>query len=85
MSKPDLQRIPDYLAHILEAIHRIDIYTSDMTEAVFLQNQLVQDAVIRNFETATKSSSSNMVNFFPLLNSVIQSRWRRVARPGLSA
>lgn len=50
MSKSDLQRIPDYLAHILEAMHRIDIYTSGMTEAVFLQNQLVQDAVIRNFE-----------------------------------
>ena len=50
MRKSDGQRIPDYLGHILEAIHRIDTYTADMTEVVFLQNALVQDAVIRNFE-----------------------------------
>ncbi|PND32328.1 hypothetical protein C1I89_21200 [Achromobacter pulmonis] len=44
------QRIPDYLAHILEAIDRIHRYTSDMDEASFLANELVQDAVIRNIE-----------------------------------
>jgi hypothetical protein len=46
----DRQRLNDYLAHILEAIERIGSYTGDMDEVAFLGNQLVQDAVIRNFE-----------------------------------
>ena len=45
----DLQRLPDYLAHILEAIERIDRYTEDMDELAFLENQMAQDAVVRNF------------------------------------
>ena len=44
----DRKRIADYLAHIVEAIERIGQYTEDMTEPAFLENQLVQDAVIRN-------------------------------------
>lgn len=35
---------------MLEAIQRINRYTRDMTEALFLENELVQDAVIRNIE-----------------------------------
>ncbi|MDR0247879.1 MAG: DUF86 domain-containing protein [Burkholderiales bacterium] len=46
----DLQRLADYLAHILEAIECIDRYTEDMDEVAFLNNPLVQDAVIRNIE-----------------------------------
>ena len=46
----DRQKLADYLAHILEAIQRIQRYTEDLAEPDFLQNQLVQDAVIRNFE-----------------------------------
>ncbi|TCV82509.1 hypothetical protein EDC63_1203 [Sulfurirhabdus autotrophica] len=34
----DTQRLPDYLAHIIEAIIRIQHYTEDMDEVVFLQN-----------------------------------------------
>ena len=52
----DQQRLADYLSHILEAIERIDRYTQDMTEVAFLKNQLVQDAVIRNFETIGEAS-----------------------------
>ena len=44
------QRLADYLAHILEAIERIDTYVSDLDELAFLKSHLVQDAVIRNFE-----------------------------------
>ena len=44
----DQQRLADYLAHLTEAIERIDRYTGDMEELAFLSNQLVQDAVIRN-------------------------------------
>ena len=50
MSKRDKLRIQDYLEHIREAIHRIDRYTDDMTEVVFLEDEKTQDAVIRNFE-----------------------------------
>ena len=44
----DQQRLANYLAHLTEAIERIERYTSDMDELAFLSNQLVQDAVIRN-------------------------------------
>jgi len=46
----DPQRLADYLAHILEAIGRINRYTESMARSAFLGNELVQDAVIRNFE-----------------------------------
>mgnify|MGYP003420474313 FL=1 len=35
---------------IIEAIERVDRYSADMDEAAFLNNRLVQDAVIRSFE-----------------------------------
>ena len=57
MSRDD-QRLADYLAHILEAIERIDRYTEDMTERVFLENPLVQDAVIRNIEIIGEASNN---------------------------
>lgn len=41
MKKDDL-RVPDYLAHILQAIERIGTYTDDMDEVEFLDNQMVQ-------------------------------------------
>lgn len=50
MSKKDIQRIPDYLEHIIEAIERIHFYVEDMTEVAFLEDKKTQDAVIRNFE-----------------------------------
>ena len=46
----DAQRLPDYLGHILQAIERIQRYTDDMDELGFVQNEMAQDAVIRNFE-----------------------------------
>ena len=51
------QRLADYLAHIVEAIERINHYVADMDELAFLANQLVQDAVIRNFEIIGESSN----------------------------
>jgi uncharacterized protein with HEPN domain len=38
-----------YLAHMLECIHKIQRFTADGKER-FLQDPMVQDAVIRNFE-----------------------------------
>jgi uncharacterized protein with HEPN domain len=37
----DQQRLADYLAHITEAIDRIERYTGDMNEVEFLNNPLV--------------------------------------------
>ncbi|MCP1674335.1 uncharacterized protein with HEPN domain [Natronocella acetinitrilica] len=54
----DGQRLADYLAHILEAIDRIDRYTDDMDEEAFLDSQLVQDAVIRNIEIIGEASNN---------------------------
>jgi uncharacterized protein with HEPN domain len=48
-----------YLAHILDAIERIQIFTSGNRQQ-FLADQMIQDAVIRNLEVigeATKSLS----------------------------
>jgi len=50
------QRLADYLAHILEAIERIDRYTKDLSEVSFLENEMAQDAVIRNFEIIGEAS-----------------------------
>ncbi|MDE2156073.1 MAG: DUF86 domain-containing protein [Xanthomonadaceae bacterium] len=52
----DRQRLADYLAHILEAIERIECYTEDMHELAFSQSPLVQDAVIRNLEIIGEAS-----------------------------
>lgn len=52
----DKQRLTDYLSHILEAIERIGRYTEGMGEAAFLENQMAQDAVIRNFEIIGEAS-----------------------------
>ncbi len=49
-------RAGDYLSHILEAIERIDRYTADIGEVGFLDSELVQDAVIRNFEVIGEAS-----------------------------
>jgi uncharacterized protein with HEPN domain len=54
----DQQRLSDYLAHILEAIERIDRYTEDMDEVAFLGNDLVQDAVVRNLEIVGEASNN---------------------------
>lgn len=54
--KRDKQRLPDYLGHILEAIERIGRYTDDIDENTFLQDEMAQDAVIRNLEIIGEAS-----------------------------
>ena len=54
-----------YLEHILNCTEKILSYTKNMTEGQFLKNELVQDAVIRNFEIigeATKQLSKEFRN-----------------------
>ncbi len=50
------QRLADYLGHILQAIERIGRYTGDIGEAAFLENQMAQDAVLRNLEIIGEAS-----------------------------
>ncbi len=57
------QRLVDYLKHILEAIARINRYTEDMEEGVFLQDEMAQDAVIRNIEIIGEASHNIEVHF----------------------
>jgi uncharacterized protein with HEPN domain len=62
--KRNPQRLSDYLNHILEAIERIEEYVSELDEMAFLENKLVQDAVIRNFEVIGEASN-NIEKRFP--------------------
>ncbi len=50
------QRLTNYLGHIREAIERIFRYVEDIDEVMFLQNELAQDAVIRNVEIIGEAS-----------------------------
>lgn len=43
-------RVPEYLDHILQAIARIERYTHTHSYESFSQDELCQDAVIRNIE-----------------------------------
>ena len=44
------KRIIDYLNHILDAIDRIERYVENIDEVGFIENELIQDAVVRNLE-----------------------------------
>ena len=58
MSKTDALRVQDYLAHIVEAIDRIDRYVDDMIELSFLSDEKTQDAVVRNFEILGEAANN---------------------------
>jgi uncharacterized protein with HEPN domain len=45
-----------YIEHILDSIEKIESYTKDLTKKDFSKNDLVQDAVIRNFEIIGEAS-----------------------------
>ena len=60
----DPQRLPDYLAHILEAIERIQAYVADVDDAGFLASKIIQDAVIRNLEVIGEASR-NIERVYP--------------------
>lgn len=46
----DAQRLIDYLAHVREAVERIQGYVEPLDLPEFLSNPMAQDAVIRNLE-----------------------------------
>ena len=51
-------RVPEYLGHILQAIERIERYTSDVDVVDFLASELIQDAVIRNLEVIGEAANN---------------------------
>jgi uncharacterized protein with HEPN domain len=64
-----------YLGDILECMTRIESYTSSGRDA-FMQTQIIQDAVVRNFEIigeATKQMSSSIRQSYPHIP------WKRIA------
>jgi uncharacterized protein with HEPN domain len=70
-------RAGEYLGHILQAIGRIERYAGNISERDFLASELIQDAVIRNFEIigeASRNIERNCPEFIaahrdlPLLN-----------------
>ena len=54
----ELHQLDDYIDHILAAIERIQRYCADADEVMFLQNEMLQDAVIRNFEVIGEASEN---------------------------
>lgn len=60
----DIQRLPDYLEHIDQAIGRIFSYVGDLDQAMFMENHMAQDAVIRNFEIIGEASH-NIDSHYP--------------------
>jgi len=54
----------DYLLHIVEAIDRVFRYTTGMSPEHFLENSLVQDAVICNIEIVGEAAK-NLVEAAP--------------------
>jgi uncharacterized protein with HEPN domain len=62
MTKKDAILIPDYLEHLLEALKRIFDYVDDIDEVGFLNNVLVQDAVLRNLEIIGEASNKLVRN-----------------------
>jgi len=65
-----------YLTHIQACIDKIKEYTKDLDEDGFLENTLVQDAVIRNFEIigeATKQLPSDFKAKYPHIE------WKKIA------
>lgn len=65
-----------YLEHIKECIERILSYTNGFDESGFLQNKLLQDGVIRNFEIigeATKKLNDDFRLKYP------EVEWKKIA------
>jgi uncharacterized protein with HEPN domain len=57
-----------YIEHILQSIEKIDTYTRDISNLDFNDNEMIQDAVIRNIEIigeATKNISTKLTNSYP--------------------
>ena len=65
-----------YIEHILDSINKIEKYTDTINVYEFIDNELIQDAVIRNFEIigeATKNISNDFRNKYANIS------WKKMA------
>jgi uncharacterized protein with HEPN domain len=63
---PKAARLPDFLSHILQAIHRIQRYTRGRSREAFLADEQLQDAIVRNIEIigeAARNIATHSPNF----------------------
>jgi len=58
MTGKKVLRVIDYISHIIEAITRIEKYVTGLDQAAFNENDLVQDAVIRNLEIIGEAANN---------------------------
>ncbi|MBI5227079.1 DUF86 domain-containing protein [Candidatus Micrarchaeota archaeon] len=65
-----------YLGHVIEAIEKIQKYTKGFDRSDFLENELVQDAVVRNIEIIGEAVK-NLPNDFKKKHSNVP--WRDIA------
>ncbi|MCF8357561.1 MAG: DUF86 domain-containing protein [Prolixibacteraceae bacterium] len=65
-----------YIEHILDSISKIEKYTGSINASEFVDNELIQDAVIRNFEIIGEATK-NISNDFREKNSDIP--WKKMA------
>jgi uncharacterized protein with HEPN domain len=59
----DPHLLDDYIKHILAAIERIQRYCADANELAFLENEMLQDAVIRNFGVIGEPARTLIADF----------------------
>lgn len=65
-----------YIEHISDCIDKILDYTSDLSEDLFLENSLVQDAVLRNFEIIGEATKQLPVEFRKKYPDI---EWKKIA------
>lgn len=69
-------RLPDYLGHIIDAITRIQGYINDMPKEVFVANQLLIDAVVRNIEIVGEASNRVTKHYREFRDAHPEVEWR---------
>lgn len=65
-----------FINHILGAIDRIEQYTKCCTEKEFLDNFMIQDAVMRNLEIIGEASKRKSIE---TKNSIPEIPWKQIA------
>jgi uncharacterized protein with HEPN domain len=65
-----------YIEHIIECISRIKEYIKGIEEEAFLENNMIQDAVIRNFEIFGEATKKLNYDFRVKYSDV---EWKKIA------
>ena len=78
MSEQGVSRVNEYLAHMVQAIHRIEEYVEECSEVEFLNTPLLQDAVVRNIEVLGEAANQLMKRHPEFANSNSQVPWQAI-------